>query len=133
MSHYAKVVDGVVTQVIVAEAEFFDTFVDTSPGEWIQTSYNTHGGQHPEGRPLRKNYAGIGYTYDRQRDAFIPPKLDASWTLDEETCLWIVPSEATAGTTTVDSTNGADTVIIEMSANGADSIVGGVDSGNGVI
>lgn len=131
MSHYAKVVDGVVTQVIVAEAEFFDTFVDTSPGEWIQTSYNTHGGQHPEGRPLRKNYAGIGYTYDRQRDAFIPPKLDASWTLDEETCLWIVP--APSETTTIDSTNGADTVIIEMSANGADSIVGGVDSGNGVV
>jgi hypothetical protein len=92
MSHYAKVVDGVVTQVIVAEADFFETFVDTSPGEWIQTSYNTTGGQHPEGRPLRKNYAGIGYSYDRQRDAFIPPKPFPSWSLNEDTCLWEPPS-----------------------------------------
>lgn len=91
MSHFAKVVDGIVTQVIVAEPEFFNTFVDTSPGEWIQTSYNTHGGQHPEGRPLRKNYAGIGYTYDPVRDAFIPPKPDDSWVLNEETCQWEDP------------------------------------------
>jgi hypothetical protein len=91
MSHFAKVVDGIVTQVIVAEPEFFDTFVDSSPGEWIQTSYNTHGGQHPEGRPLRKNYAGFGYTYDRARDAFIPPKPFASWVLNEDTCLWDAP------------------------------------------
>ena len=93
MSHFAKVVDGYVVQVIVAEADFFDTFVDSSPGEWIQTSYNTHGGQHPEGRPLRKNYAGIGFTYDRERDAFIPPKLDDSWILNEETCLWEEPTQ----------------------------------------
>jgi hypothetical protein len=92
MSHFAKVVDGKVTQVIVAEPEFFKTFVDSSPGEWIQTSYNTHGGQHPEGRPLRKNYAGIGYTYDSTRDAFIPPQPFASWTLNEETCLWNAPT-----------------------------------------
>ena len=91
MSHYAKVVNGIVTQVIVAEPEFFQTFVDTSPGEWIQTSYNTYGGQHPEGRPLRKNYAGVGYTYDPQRDAFIPPKPYNSWLLNEETCLWEPP------------------------------------------
>jgi hypothetical protein len=91
MSHFAKVCDGIVTQVIVAEPEFFETFVDSSPGEWIQTSYNTHGGQHPEGRPLRKNYAGIGYTYDRVRDAFIPPKPFASWLLNEDTCLWYPP------------------------------------------
>jgi hypothetical protein len=91
LSHFAKVVDGVVSQVIVAEPEFFQTFVDSSPGEWIQTSYNTRGGQHPEGRPLRKNYAGIGYTYDRTRDAFIPPKPFASWTLNEDTCLWDAP------------------------------------------
>jgi hypothetical protein len=91
MAHFAKVVNGLVTQVIVAELEFFDTFVDSSPGEWILTSYNTHGGQHPEGRPLRKNYAGVGYTYDNQRDAFIPPKPYASWVLDEETCLWNAP------------------------------------------
>jgi len=92
MSHFAKVSNGVVVQVIVAEPEFFQTFVDTSPGEWIQTSYNTHGGQHPEGRPLRKNYAGIGFTYDRTRDAFIPPKPYASWTLNEDTCLWDAPT-----------------------------------------
>jgi hypothetical protein len=91
MSHFAKVCDGIVTQVIVAEPEFFTTFVDSSPGEWIQTSYNTYGGQHPEGRPLRKNYAGIGFTYDRERDAFIPPKPYASWVLNETTCLWDAP------------------------------------------
>lgn len=89
MSHYAKVVNGIVTQVIVAEPEFFDTFVDSSPGQWIQTSYNTRGGQHPEGRPLRKNYAGIGFTYDAERDAFIPPKPEGDYALDEETCLWV--------------------------------------------
>jgi hypothetical protein len=91
MSHFAKVNNGIVEQVIVAEPEFFQTFVDSSPGEWIQTSYNTRGGQHPEGRPLRKNYAGIGYTYDPVRDAFIPPKPFASWTLNENTCLWDAP------------------------------------------
>ena len=89
MSHFAKVVNGIVTQVIVAEQDFFDTFVDTSPGEWIQTSYNTYGGKHPEGRPLRKNYAGIGFTYDKERDAFIPPKPEGDYALDEETCLWV--------------------------------------------
>lgn len=90
MSHFAKVLDGVVVQVIVAEPEFFATFVDTSPGEWIQTSYNTYGGQHKlGGTPLRKNYAGIGYTYDRERDAFIPPKPEGNFVLDEETCLWV--------------------------------------------
>jgi hypothetical protein len=92
MAHYAKVQDGLVTQVIVAEAEFFDTFVDSSPGEWIQTSYNTRGGVHSlGGTPLRKNYAGVGYTYDKTLDAFIPPKPYASWILDEETCLWEAP------------------------------------------
>jgi hypothetical protein len=92
MSHFAKVNNGIVEQVIVAEPEFFQTFVDTSPGEWIQTSYNTHGGVHAlGGTPLRKNYAGIGYTYDRERDAFIPPKIFASWVLNEETCLWEAP------------------------------------------
>jgi hypothetical protein len=92
MAHFAKVVDGVVTQVIVAEPEFFQTFVDSSPGEWIQTSYNTHGGEHKlGGTPLRKNYAGIGFTYDRVKDAFIPPKPFASWVLNEDTCLWDAP------------------------------------------
>jgi hypothetical protein len=93
MSHYAKVTDSKVTQVIVAEAEFFTTFVDSSAGEWIQTSYNTQGGVHLlGGTPLRKNYAGIGYTYDRTRDAFIPPQPFVSWTLNEETCLWDAPT-----------------------------------------
>lgn len=101
MSHFAKVNNGIVEQVIVAEPEFFDTFVDSSPGQWIQTSYNTRGGVHynPEtGEPsadqskaLRKNYAGIGYSYDATRDAFIPPKPYASWLLDEQTCLWNAP------------------------------------------
>lgn len=92
MSHFAKVVNGVVAQVIVAEQEFFQTFVDSSPGEWIQTSYNTYGGQHRlGGTPLRKNYAGIGFTYDHIKDAFIPPKPFASWTLNETTCLWDAP------------------------------------------
>lgn len=94
MSHFAKVVDGKVVQVIVAEPEFFETFVDSSPGQWIQTSYNTIGGQHPEGRPLRKNYAGVGYTYDPVRDAFIPPQPFPSWTLNEQTCLWNPPVPA---------------------------------------
>jgi hypothetical protein len=91
MGHFAKCVDGVVVQVIVAEEEFFNTFVDSSPGEWVRTSYNTYGNQHPEGRPLRGNYAGIGFTYDRTKDVFIPPKPFASWVLNEDTCLWDAP------------------------------------------
>ena len=93
MSHYAKVVDGKVTQVIVAEADFFNTFVDTSPGAWIQTSYNTQGNQHPEGRPLRGNYAGIGYSYDHINDVFIAPKPADNATLNTTTWLWEVPEE----------------------------------------
>jgi hypothetical protein len=92
MGHFAKVVNGVVEQVIVADPEFFDTFIDSSPGKWIQTSYNTQGGDHVlGGTPLRKNYACIGFTYDEERDAFIPPKIYSSWILDEETCLWNPP------------------------------------------
>ncbi len=92
MAHYAKVSDGLVTQVIVAEAEFFDTFVDSSPGEWIQTSYNTSGGVHSDGGvALRKNYAGAGMTYDSVRDAFIPPQPYNSWALNEDTCQWDSP------------------------------------------
>ena len=93
MSHFAKVLDGKVIQVIVAEPEFFDTFVDSSAGQWIQTSYNTFGGVHRNGgTPLRKNYAGIGFTYDAQKDAFIPPKPYESWVLNEDTCLWEAPT-----------------------------------------
>ena len=88
MSHFAKVVDGKVTQVIVAEPEFFDTFVDSSPGTWLQTSYNTHGNQHPEGRTLRGNYAGIGYTYDATNDVFYAPKPSDTAVLNETTWLW---------------------------------------------
>jgi hypothetical protein len=98
MAHFAKVIDGIVDQVIVAEPEFFNNFVDSSPGTWIQTSYNTRGGVHydPETRQpsadqskaLRKNYAGVGFTYDAQRDAFIEPKPFESWTLNETSCLW---------------------------------------------
>jgi hypothetical protein len=82
MTHFAKVQDGIVTQVIVAEPEFFNTFVDSSAGEWIQTSYTGS---------IRKNFAGIGFTYDKDRDAFIPPQPYASWTLDEASCLWEAP------------------------------------------
>jgi hypothetical protein len=92
MAHYAKVNNNIVEQIIVAEAEFFDTFVDSSPGTWIQTSYNTHGNQHTlGGTPLRGNYAGIGYTYDSTNDVFYAPKPYASWTLNESTWLWEAP------------------------------------------
>jgi len=91
MSHFAKVTDGKVTQVIVAEQEFFDTFVDTSPGTWLQTSYNTYGNQHPNGTPLRGNYAGIGYTYDATNDVFYAPQPFPSWTLNNTTWLWEAP------------------------------------------
>lgn len=107
MAHYAKVKDGIVTQVIVAEPEFFDTFIDSSPGDWIKTSYNMQGGVYydpetnsavedqsvideDEGRQ-RKNFAGIGHTYDRARNAFIPPKEFQSWVLNETSCLWEPP------------------------------------------
>lgn len=91
MSHFAKVLNGKVLQVIVAEQEFFDTFVDSSPGDWIQTSYNTYGNQHPEGKPLRGNYAGIDYIYDRTNDVFYAPQPYASWILNESTWLWQSP------------------------------------------
>lgn len=101
MGHFAKVSNGIVTRVIVAEADFFNNFVDDSPGQWIQTSYNTRGGLHykpntnepseDQSKALRKNYAGIGYTYDATRDAFIPPQPFNSWTLNEDTCLWDSP------------------------------------------
>jgi hypothetical protein len=101
MSYYAKVRDEIVVDVIRADAEFFNTFVDSSPGTWLQTSYNTRGGVHylpdsdtpspDQSKALRKNYAGIGFTYDATRDAFIPPKPFASWVLDDFSCTWIPP------------------------------------------
>ena len=102
MAHYAKVENGVVTKVIVAEADFFDTYVDTVPGAWIQTSYNTSGGVHykpnilpkepseDQSKALRKNYAGIGCLYDSVRDAFLAAQPYPSWTLNESTC-WYEP------------------------------------------
>jgi hypothetical protein len=95
MSHFAKVENGIVTQVIVAEQDF----VDTQEGTWVQTSYNTYGGVHysPETREpdggvaLRKNYAGIGYIYDSDRDAFYAPQPYPSWTLNESSCIWEAP------------------------------------------
>jgi hypothetical protein len=92
MGHFAKVVDTKVTQVIVAEPEFFTTFVDSSPGAWIQTSYNTIGGVHTQGgTPLRGNYAGIGYTYDQTNDVFYAPQPYASWTISAPTWTWEAP------------------------------------------
>lgn len=98
MSHFAKVLDGKVVNVIVAEKEFFDTFIDTSPGEWIQTSYNTHGNVHygQDGQPdggivLRGNYAGIGFHYDNKNDVFYAPQPFPSWFLNQSTWLWEPP------------------------------------------
>ena len=94
MAHFAKVQKGKVVKVIVAEEDFFNNFIDDSPGKWLQTSYNTFGGEHLlGGTPFRKNYAGVGYTYDKIRDAFIPPKPYNSWILNEDTCLWDAPIE----------------------------------------
>ena len=93
MSHFAKVENGTVTQVIVVEQEVLDTGLFGDPSLWVQTSYNTLGGVHVlGGTPLRKNYAGVGYTYDSERDAFIPPKIYNSWELNEDTCLWEAPT-----------------------------------------
>ena len=89
MSHFARVENGIVTQVIVAEQDFIDT--GAVGHGWIQTSYNTLGNQHPEGRPLRGNYAGIGYTYDETNDVFIAPKPFDNWVLDTATWLWNPP------------------------------------------
>lgn len=90
MSHFAKIENGIVTEVIVAEQDVIDSGIFGDG--WIQTSYNTHGGVHANGNtPLRKNYAGIGYAYDSQRDAFIPQQPYPSWALNEDTCLWDAP------------------------------------------
>lgn len=97
MSYFAKVEDGRVVEVISAEQEFIDTLKGNDT--WIQTSYNTKGGKHydPETGeeddkpPLRKNYAGIDYYYDENRDAFIPPQPFPSWILNEDTCWWEAP------------------------------------------
>lgn len=98
MAHFAEVdSDNVVVRVLVVSndqehrgQEFLANDLGLG-GTWIQTSYNTIGGQHNNGGiPLRKNYAGIGYTYDPDRDAFIPPKPGNDWKLNEETCQWVL-------------------------------------------
>ena len=99
MAHYAKVNQGIVEKVIVAEASFFTSFVDDSPGEWIQTSYNTRGGVHyqpnsntpsdDQSKALRKNYAGVGYHYDGT--GFYAPQPYNSWTLNTTSYLWEAP------------------------------------------
>jgi hypothetical protein len=101
MAHFAKIVDGTVVKVIVAEPEFFNTFVDSSPGQWLQASYNTRGGIHyqpnshepsaDQSKALRMNFPGVGYTYDAERDAFISPSPFPSWVLNQTTCLWDPP------------------------------------------
>ena len=101
MGHFAKVVNGKVTQVIVAEPQFFDTFVDTSPGTWVQPSYNTRGGVHyvpnsdtpseDQSKALRGNYAGIGYAYNQINDVFYAPQPYPSWTISAPTWQWQAP------------------------------------------
>ena len=106
MSHFAEIDENnIVTRVLVGDNnepdEGYSWFIENLGGIWIKTSYNTRGGVHLEGGvPLRKNYAGVGYKYDSQRDAFIPPKpnsnllnedgneINGQWILNEETCLW---------------------------------------------
>ena len=98
MAHFARIEDNVVTQVLVvpdSQEDRGNEYLSMDlglGGSWYKTSYNTRGGVHTlGGTPYRKNYAGIGYTYDRDRQAFIPPKPFESWTLNEETCLWDAP------------------------------------------
>ena len=93
MAHFAQIdSNNIVTRVLVIEQDVVDTGLFGEPSSFVQTSYNTHGGVHTlGGTPLRKNYAGIGYTYDSVRDAFIPPKPYNSWVLNETTCLWDSP------------------------------------------
>lgn len=102
MAHFAQInSNNIVEQVVVIDQETINTGLFGDPATWIQTSYNTRGGVHykpntdtpseDQSKALRKNFAAIGYTYDVQRDAFIPPKPYDSWSLNEETCLWDPP------------------------------------------
>ena len=98
MSHFAKVQNGVVTEVIVAEQDFINSGLVGPASDWVQTSYNTRGGVHysEDGQPdggtaLRGNYAGIGYTYDSAHDVFYAPQPYPSWTLNNTTWLWESP------------------------------------------
>lgn len=93
MSHFAQIDENnIVTRVLVIEQDVIDTALFGDPTTWVQTSYNTLGGKHSLGGiPIRKNYASVGYFYDKERDAFIPPKPYESWQLNEDTCLWEPP------------------------------------------
>lgn len=102
MAHFAQVVNGIVRQVIVAEPEYIEerirNRVDVIDCEWVQTSYNTHGGVHfgPDGQPdggvaLRGNYAGIGYIYDKQNDVFYEPCPADGWTISGPDWVWKPP------------------------------------------
>jgi len=92
MNHYAKIENNIVTEILVAD---YETFIDTLEGEWIKTSYNSPIGVLPnDDNLIRKHHACVGYTYDSERDAFIPPKPHASWVFVEDTCSWVAPSTA---------------------------------------
>jgi hypothetical protein len=99
MSHFAQIDENnIVVQVLAIEKDVVDTGAFGDPARLIQTSYNTKGGVHygPDGQPdggkaLRKNYAGIGYTYDSVLDAFVPPKPFSNWLLNTDTCDWEAP------------------------------------------
>lgn len=94
MSHFARIDENnIVQEVIVAEQDFINSGAVGDPIRWIQTSYNTRGGDHILGGvPFRKNYAGVGYSYDSGRDAFIPPRPEfGSWVLEEKSCSWVRP------------------------------------------
>lgn len=101
MSHFAEInLENIVTRVIVADQDFIDSGAVGDKNNWVQTSYNTRGGVHyapnsqtsDDGVALRKNYAGVGYTYDSTKDAFYGPQPFASWTLDDDTCVWNAPT-----------------------------------------
>lgn len=95
MAHFAEInQNNIVIRVIVAEQDFIDSGAVGDPKNWIQTSYNTLAGKHlSDGIPFRKNYAGVGFKYDSDADAFIPPKPFKSWTLNKETYQWDAPKK----------------------------------------
>jgi hypothetical protein len=107
MGSYVKVLNGVVVDGIRADASFFDTFVDSSPGTWLQTSYNTRGGVYylpdlntpdpDQSKAFRANFAGLGYTYDPVNDVFYAPQPFPSWSISAPSWLWEAPTPMPAG------------------------------------
>lgn len=103
MAHFAEIKDGIVVRVVVVNNQCLNVngmeseaagqeFLARYGGDWKQTSYNTRGGEHKEGKePFRKNYAGIGYSWREDLDAFVPPRAFGSWSLDLDSCLWSPP------------------------------------------